>query len=95
MCSLALILHTNAAQLRRRHMPRCLSCGSIKAREEAANIANMEKSDIGWGHQIRSYVLHPYRQVKDLRTKLESSNPDAILDGDIDGFLESALTELL
>jgi len=39
--------------------------------------------------------LHPYRQVKDLRTKLESSNPDAILDGDIDGFLESALTELL
>mgnify|MGYP003324962862 CR=1 FL=1 len=67
----------------------------IKAREEAANLANMEKSDIGWGHQIRSYVLHPYRQVKDLRTKIESSNPDAILDGDIDIFLESSLTELM
>ena len=67
----------------------------IKAREEAANLANMEKSDIGWGHQIRSYVLHPYRQVKDLRTKIESSNPDAILDGDIDSFLESSLTELM
>ncbi len=61
-------------------------------REKAANLANSEKTDIGWGHQIRSYVLHPYRQVKDMRTKLESSNPDAVLDGEIDQFLESALS---
>jgi peptide chain release factor 2 len=61
-------------------------------REKAANLANSEKTDIGWGHQIRSYVLHPYRQVKDIRTKLESTNPDAVLDGDIDQFLESALS---
>tara|TARA_E500000075_G_C6980631_1_gene316451 strand:- start:525 stop:1457 length:933 start_codon:yes stop_codon:yes gene_type:complete len=61
-------------------------------REKAANLANLEKTDIGWGHQIRSYVLHPYRQVKDIRTKLESTNPDAVLDGDIDQFLESALS---
>lgn len=61
-------------------------------REKAANLANSEKTDIGWGHQIRSYVLHPYRQVKDIRTKLESTNPDAVLDGEIDQFLESALS---
>jgi len=61
-------------------------------REKAANLANSEKTEIGWGHQIRSYVLHPYRQVKDNRTKLESSNPDAVLDGEIDQFLESALS---
>lgn len=61
-------------------------------REKAANLANSEKTEIGWGHQIRSYVLHPYRQVKDIRTKLESTNPDAVLDGDIDQFLESALS---
>ena len=49
------------------------------------------KSEIGWGHQIRSYVLHPYRMVKDNRTNFESSNPDKILDGEIDDFLESSL----
>ncbi len=52
------------------------------------------KSDIGWGHQIRSYVLHPYRLVKDNRTGEESSDPDKILDGDIDNFLESSLYKL-
>ena len=55
----------------------------------------MEKTDIGWGHQIRSYVLHPYRQVKDTRTQVESSNPDNVLDGDIDIFLEAALTKAI
>ena len=57
---------------------------------------NLEKSksDIGWGHQIRSYVLHPYRLVKDNRTGEESSDPDKILNGDIDDFLESSLFKL-
>ena len=57
---------------------------------------NIEKSkaDIGWGHQIRSYVLHPYRLVKDNRTGQESSDPDKILDGNIDNFLESSLYKL-
>ena len=50
-----------------------------------------EKSDIGWGHQIRSYVLQPYQMVKDLRTQVEKGNAQAVLDGDIDIFLESAL----
>ncbi len=52
------------------------------------------KSDIGWGHQIRSYVLHPYRLVKDNRTGEESSDPGKILDGDLDNFLESSLYKL-
>ena len=52
------------------------------------------KTDIGWGHQIRSYVLQPYRLVKDNRTNHESSNPDKILDGEIDEFLESSLYKL-
>ena len=61
-----------------------------KRKKERDNIEN-SKSDIGWGHQIRSYVLHPYRLVKDNRTNFESSNPDKVLDGDIDAFLESSL----
>ncbi|GBD41493.1 Peptide chain release factor RF2 [bacterium HR39] len=50
-----------------------------------------QKTDIGWGHQIRSYVLHPYKMVKDLRTGVETGNAQAVLDGDIDRFLEAAL----
>ena len=50
-----------------------------------------EKTDIGWGHQIRSYILHPYRLVKDNRTNHESSDPSKVLDGEIDSFLESSL----
>ena len=66
----------------------------IKKREkENQNTENL-KSEIGWGHQIRSYVLQPYRLVKDNRTNFESSNPDKILDGDIDDFLEQSLYKI-
>ena len=63
----------------------------MKKRDKASQTIESSKSEIGWGHQIRSYVLHPYRMVKDNRTNFESSNPDKILDGEIDDFLESSL----
>ena len=65
----------------------------LKRREEEAQAAAAAKSDIGFGHQIRSYVLQPYQLVKDLRTGVESTNPLAVLDGDIDRFIEAALAE--
>jgi len=64
-----------------------------KKEKENSKVEN-SKSDIGWGHQIRSYVLHPYRMVKDNRTNFENSNPDKVLDGDIDIFLESSLYKI-
>ena len=63
----------------------------LKKKEKEAESLESEKTDIGWGHQIRSYVLHPYRLVKDNRTNFESSDPDKVLEGDIDSFLESSL----
>lgn len=63
----------------------------LKRREDAAQATEDTKTDIGWGHQIRSYVLQPYQMVKDLRTEVETSNTGAVLDGDIDAFLEAAL----
>jgi len=63
----------------------------IKKREQESKNLESSKSEIGWGHQIRSYILHPYRLVKDNRTNYESSNPDKVLDGEIDNFLESSL----
>lgn len=63
----------------------------LKKREEAAQATESQKSEIGWGHQIRSYVLQPYQMVKDLRTGVESANPSAVLDGDLDAFIEAGL----
>ena len=57
--------------------------------KEQQNIST--KTDIGWGHQIRSYVLQPYRLVKDLRSKIESTNPDDVLNGNLDQFIEGNL----
>ena len=65
----------------------------LKRREDEAQAAATSKSEIGWGHQIRSYVLQPYQLVKDVRTGVESTNPSAVLDGDIDRFIEAALAE--
>ena len=66
----------------------------LQKRETENKSIENNKSDIGWGHQIRSYVLHPYRMVKDNRTNYENSNPDKVLNGDIDSFLESSLYKL-
>lgn len=63
----------------------------MKEREKEEKL-NSSKKEIGWGSQIRSYVMHPYRMVKDHRTELESSSVDAVLDGEIDGFIESYLS---
>jgi peptide chain release factor 2 len=66
----------------------------IKKKEQANQNTEATKSEIGWGHQIRSYVLQPYRLVKDNRTNHESTSPDKVLDGDIDEFLEQSLYQL-
>lgn len=63
----------------------------LQRRESEAQGEYLEKTDIGWGHQIRSYVLQPYQMVKDLRTGVEKSNSQGVLDGDIDAYLEAAL----
>jgi len=65
----------------------------LKKREEEANAAAESKTEIGWGHQIRSYVLQPYQMVKDLRTGVENGNPQAVLDGSLDPFMEAALAQ--
>ncbi len=63
----------------------------MKKRQESIQEAHDSKSDIGWGHQIRSYVLQPYQLVKDLRTGVDSTSPDNVLDGDLNPFMEAAL----
>ncbi len=63
----------------------------LQRREAVVDAMNATKTDIGWGHQIRSYVLHPYQLVKDLRTGIETGNTGAVLDGDLDRFLEASL----
>ena len=65
----------------------------LAIREQAANAENATKTDIGWGHQIRSYVLQPYQMVKDLRTGVTSTAPGDVLDGDLDDFMAAALSQ--
>ena len=65
----------------------------LQKREAAASAQENAKTDIGWGHQIRSYVLAPYQLVKDLRTGVETGNPDAVLDGALDDFMAAALAQ--
>ena len=65
----------------------------LQKREAAAQAVEDQKSDIGWGHQIRSYVLQPYQMVKDLRTDVETSDTQGVLDGDLDAFMGAALAQ--
>ena len=85
---------------RSQHRNRAMAMAMLKARlyeaelqrrEAASAVTEAAKTDIGWGHQIRSYVLAPYQLVKDLRTGVEKTNPDAVLDGDLDEFMAAAL----
>jgi peptide chain release factor 2 len=63
----------------------------LQKQQEKADAVNAKKTDIGWGHQIRSYVLQPYQLIKDLRTGFTSTNPDAVLDGGLDDFIQASL----
>jgi peptide chain release factor 2 len=65
----------------------------MKKREDKAVLDQAAKTDIGWGHQIRSYVLQPYQMVKDLRTGISTSDTGAVLDGDLDPFMQAALAQ--
>jgi len=65
----------------------------LKKREAEASATEAAKTDIGWGHQIRSYVLQPYQLVKDLRTGVENTSPQGVLDGDLDDFMEASLAQ--
>ncbi|HXA22709.1 MAG TPA: peptide chain release factor 2 [Acetobacteraceae bacterium] len=85
---------------RSQHRNRAMAMAMLKARlyeaelqkrEAAAAAVESAKTEIGWGHQIRNYVLAPYQLVKDLRTGVEKGNPDAVLDGDLDEFMAAAL----
>jgi len=85
---------------RSQHRNRATAMAMLKARMYEAELQRREavsaavesaKTDIGWGHQIRNYVLAPYQLVKDLRTNVEKGNPDAVLDGDLDAFMAAAL----
>ena len=89
-------------QDRSQHKNRATAMGMLRARlyeaelrrrEEAASAVHASKSDIGWGHQIRSYVLQPYQLVKDLRTGHTSTSPDDVLDGALDPFMAAALSQ--
>jgi peptide chain release factor 2 len=66
----------------------------MKKKEQENQNTVSSKSEIGWGHQIRSYVLQPYRLVKDNRTNFENTSPDKVLDGELDDFLEQSLYQI-
>jgi peptide chain release factor 2 len=87
---------------RSQHKNRATAMGMLKARlyeaelrkrEEVASGEYAAKTEIGWGHQIRSYVLQPYQMVKDLRTGFTSGTPDDVLDGDLDEFMQASLAQ--
>ena len=89
-----------STQDRSQHKNRVIAMNMLKARlyelelrkrEAVSDAVEAGKTDIGWGHQIRSYVLQPYQMVKDLRTGVETGNPAAVLDGDLDAFMAAAL----
>ena len=84
--------HNNRATAMKQLKARLYEMEMRKKEEEAASFSE-EKKEIGWGSQIRSYVLHPYRMVKDHRTGHEVGNTDAVLDGDLDGFIEAYLLQ--
>jgi peptide chain release factor 2 len=65
----------------------------LQKQQEKIDAANAKKTDIGWGHQIRSYVLQPYHLVKDLRTGFTSTNPSSVLGGDLDEFMQASLAQ--
>jgi peptide chain release factor 2 len=65
----------------------------LQKREAEKQALHDAKTDIGWGHQIRSYVLHPYQMVKDLRTEVETSDTQGVLNGDLDAFMAAALAQ--
>ncbi len=84
--------HKNRAQAYKQLKARLYEA-ELQKREAEANAANAAKTDIGWGHQIRSYVLQPYQLVKDLRTGVTSTAPTDVLDGDLDKFMAAALSQ--
>ena len=84
--------HKNRAQAYKQLKARLYEA-ELQKREAEADAANAAKTDIGWGHQIRSYVLQPYQLVKDLRTGVTSTSPTDVLDGDLDRFMAAALSQ--
>jgi peptide chain release factor 2 len=84
--------HKNRAQAYKQLKARLYEA-ELQKREAEASVANAAKTDIGWGHQIRSYVLQPYQLVKDLRTGVTSTSPMDVLDGDLDRFMAAALSQ--
>jgi peptide chain release factor 2 len=91
-----------STQDRSQHRNRAIAMDMLRARLYELELSKREavqaateagKTDIGWGHQIRSYVLQPYQLVKDLRTGVEKGNPQAVLDGDLDEFMAAALAQ--
>jgi peptide chain release factor 2 len=84
--------HKNRAQAMKQLKARLYEA-ELQKREAETSAANAAKTDIGWGHQIRSYVLQPYQLVKDLRTGVTSTSPSDVLDGDLDRFMAAALSQ--